>query len=388
MPTVQISGRQRAATLVLALSFAVLLGGADGCASDPNVEGARLYIRNSEYPEAVAALDRALAANPDNVTALTLRADVRRRQADAPGPPAERQAFLDQMATDIARAYQLAPAEDEVRVIRTNGWVMAVTKGNAALTNQAVDPSVAQGLFQTAVNVLPDSSQGHFGLGLAHLRGDDAPAAVPHLRRVIEIDPSNVSAYVYLGRALMVSAQTTEGITLLESAAERFPDNQDIQASLLNAYAAGGRTDEALASYERAVQNTPDDALIRYNYGALLLRGGRYDDAIVQLERATAIDPANGDAQYNLGAALQNKAAALTEQANDTADDAEANRLIGERDALLNRSLTYLVRARELAASEPDSERTACEALFRVYTQLNRMDEANAAAECAGIDLN
>lgn len=390
MPTVSISGRQRLVSLVLALSLAVVVGGADGCSSDPNVEGARLYLRNNELPEAAAALDRALEANPENVQALALRADVRRRQADAATVPAERQTLIDQMAADIARAYQLAPADEEVRVIRINGWAMAVTKGNQALTNQNVEPTVSRGLFETAVNVMPDSSQGHFGLGLSYLRADDPAGAVPHLRRTTEIDPANVAAYIYLGRALLLSEQATEGIAVLEEAADRFPDNQDVQATLLNAFAVGGRTDEALARYERAVVTSPDDATIRYNYGALLLRAERYDEAITQLERAAALDPANGDAQYNLGAALQNKASALTDQANDTDDTAAADALIVQRDELLNRSLAYLVRAREIAsqASDADSERTACNALFQVYAQLDRPDDANRVAACAGQEMN
>lgn len=388
MPTFLTSGRPRLATVALAALFAVVLGGADGCSSDPNVEGARLYIRNNDLPAAVTALDRALEANPDNATAVALRAEVRRRQADAATDPAERQALIDQMATDLQRATTLAPDDADVRVTRINGWVLTVTKGNAALTNQDVDPAVSQRLFQSAVTILPDSSQGHFGLGLAFLRADDAPAAVPHLRRASEIDDSRPAPYIYLARALLLSEQGAEAIGVLEEAGERFPEDADIRATLLNAYASAGRTDEALASYERAVAAAPDDALIRYNYGALLLRAERYDDAVEQLERATALAPDNGDAQYNLGAAFQNKAAALTSQANAATDDAEANALIAQRDELLNRSLTNLLRARELAGGNPDSERAACNALFQVYSQLGRLDDASSVATCAGIDLN
>ncbi len=388
MPTFLTSGRPRLATIVLAALFAVVLGGADGCSSDPNVEGARLYIRNNDLPSAATALDRALTANPDNATAVALRAEVRRRQADAATDATERQALVDQMTADLQRATTLAPDDADVRVTRINGWVLAITKGNAALTNQAVDPGVSQRLFASAVTLMPDSSQGHFGLGLSHLRADDATAAVPHLRRATEIDDSNAATYIYLARALLISEQGAEAIGVLEEASERFPNDADIRATLLNAYAAAGRTDEALTSYERAVAAAPDDALIRYNYGALLLRAERYDDAIVQLERATALAPDNGDAQYNLGAAFQNKAAALTAQANATTDDAAANALIAQRDELLNRSLTYLLRARELAGSDADGERAACSALFQVYSQLNRLDDASAVAACAGIDLN
>lgn len=390
MPTVLTAARQRLLPLVLTLALAVVVGGADGCSSDPNVEGARLYIRNNELPQALEALDRAMAANPDNVEALVLRADVRRRQADAATDGAERQRYFDQMEADVARATQLAPTDADVITMRTNGWITAVTKGNQALVNQNVERSVSQGHFRTAVNLLPDSSQGHYGLGLAYLTADDAASAVAPLRRALELSPGNESTHLYLGRALLLSDQATEGVAVLQAAGDRFPDNADIQNTLLNAYAMGGNTEEALARYERAVQESPDNALLFYNYGALLLRAERYDEAIAQLERATELDPTSGDAHYNLGAAIQNKAAALTRRANETEDNAEANRLIAERDALLVRSLGPLVRAREIAAgvSDAEGERTACNALFQVYGQLNRASDAAEVAACAGQSMN
>ncbi len=391
MPTVQIPGR-RLATLALTLALAVVIGGADGCSSDPNIEGARLYIRNGELTDAIASLDRALAANADNVQALTLRAEVRRRQADAATAPAERQAFLDQMAADIQRAHTLAPTDGAVAQERLQGWALSVTKGNQALTNPAPEQAaVAQGLFRTAIAVLPDSSQGHFGLGLALLRADDAPGAIAPLREAVRIEPGNVSSHIYLSRALLLAEQNAEGITVLEEAAERFPANADVQASLLNAYAVSGRTDDALARYEGAIASDPENALLYANYGTLLLRAGRFDDAVTQLERATQLAPDDASAQYNLGAALQNKASALTDEANELpVGDANYDRLIGERNTFLERSLPYFLRARELSATaaNAEDERDACRALFVVYGGLNRTSDAAAVAECAGESMN
>lgn len=386
MPTLSPFRLPRLGTLVLSLALAVVVGGADGCSSDPNVEGAKLYIRNSEFDEAMASLDRALEANPDNVEAVVLRADVRRRQADAATDPAARQTLIDQMATDIARARTLGPDNADVDAIQINGWALSLNKGNAALTSQSVEPAVSEALFRSAIAILPDSSQGHFGLGLSLLRANRTTDAIAPLRRSVELDPGNVNGYIYLSRALLLSQQASEGITVLEEASDRFPDDDDIQASLLNAYAMGDRVDDAIARYDVVIAREPDNPLYRYNYGALLLRAGRFDDAVVQLERAVALDPTSADAQYNLGAALQNKAAAVNDEATSTEDEAAADRLLAERDALLSRSLPYLQEARTLSTG--DEARAACNALFQVYTQLNRVDDARGVAECAGISMN
>src|SRR5690606_10416953 len=59
-----------------------LLAGADGCSSDPDVEGAKLYINNEEYDQALANLERAIANNPDNAEAHALKAEVLRLKAE------------------------------------------------------------------------------------------------------------------------------------------------------------------------------------------------------------------------------------------------------------------------------------------------------------------
>ena len=53
-----------------------MLIGADGCSSDPNVEGAKLDLKNKDYDRALQNLETALATNPDNVDALELKGRV------------------------------------------------------------------------------------------------------------------------------------------------------------------------------------------------------------------------------------------------------------------------------------------------------------------------
>lgn len=378
--------RSRLFSLSVALVVAVFAGGADGCSSDPNVEGAKLNLRNGEYDAAINNLDEALQTNPDNVEALVLRAEVRRLQADR-APNAEKADFLDMMVADVNRAQTLAPEDPDVQSARVNAWALAVNAGNDALRNPEADASDAVALFQTAVDVQPDSMQGHFGLGLSHLRAGDASAAVAPLRRATEIAPDDATSAVYYSRALLLSDQGAEAVRILEAAADRFPDDTDIQTSLLNAYAVSGQTDRAIERYEQAIVDLPDDPTVRYNYGALLLEAGRYDEAIEQLTVATELAPDNADAFYNLGASYQNKAASLNDAANETEDADAANAMIAERDENLEASLPFLQQARTLSAGTAD-EPGVCNALFRVYTQLGRVDDAEAVSECAGISMD
>ena len=380
----------RLSLLPLALVFALVLGGADGCSSDPNVEGAKLYIRSGELDQALTRLDEALAANPDNADALVLRADVRRRQIEdlpdgaSDADPAARQAAIDQVVADLDRARSIDPTVGGTE--RVLAWAYAVNEGNRVLRTADADPADAAGLLRASTVLMPDSVQGYFSLGLAHLQLDQPAEAIAPLQRSIELDP-DATGYYYLGRAYVMNDQMTQAVEAFETGSERFPDDADLQTAVLDAYVRAGQPDRAVGRYETAIAGaTPgseQEALLRYNYGSLLLQAERYDEAQEQLQRAIAVNPNNADAQYNLGATFNNQARAFDEQARSTQDNDEANRLTDQRNELLEQALVPLLRARELTSGTPD-EANSCQALFRVYAQLGRNDEAAEANECAG----
>lgn len=371
------------------LAALVLAVGVAGCSpsagSNSNLGIAQVSLAQGNYEAALASVEEALTTNPDDVDALNLKAEILFQQAEATEDLAARVPIIEEMVATVQRAQAVAPTEESVGVARDRAWYVAVNSGNDAL--RANDDATAATLFQSGIDVQPDSSQAYFGLGLARFRSNDAAAAVAPFERASTIAPDDPTLAVYYGRALLRADRASEGITALEDAASRFPDDEDVQTEILNAYAAAGRTDEAIQRYEAAIANRPNDPVYRYNYGALLLQADRFDEAIEQLERSTELDPTNPDALYNLGAAYQNRAAALNTQANEAADNAEANRLLQQRDENIQQAIPYFEQARELVAGEP-GEADVCLALFQLYSQVNRMDEAEAAAECAGISMN
>ncbi|GAB5534038.1 MAG: hypothetical protein Rubg2KO_02870 [Rubricoccaceae bacterium] len=377
--------------LALFAFVAIALGGADGCSSDPQVEGAKLYINNKEYDNALENLNESLATNPDNLDALILKAEVLRLMGgETPTADVERRATLfTEMTATVDRAAQLAPDNPDVAAAQINAWAYAINQGNNTLRSDA-DPSEAATYFRAASTLQPDSMQGPFGLGLAELRAANFEAAIEPLARSVELAPEDANTHEYLARAYLATDRAAEAVEVLEAAQDRFPDNTDMRTTLLNAYAVAGMEDRAIEAYEAEIASGSasgeDEALIRYNYGSLLLSADRIDEALEQLSMSVDLDPDNPDAQYNMGAALQNKASGLARQANETEDNAAANALIDERNGLLERALPYLQASRDLA---PEGEkRAACSALFQVYTQLNRVDDANAVAECGGMSMN
>lgn len=381
------------ARLAVALVCVVcLLAGADGCSSDPDVEGAKLYIRNEEYDAALENLNRALVANPDNVEAHVLKAEVLRLQAEDLPMPGPRRPLYEEMITSIDRVAALDATNAEVGITRLNAWAKEMNQGGALLRSGGDDASAASGAvdaFNNAVLIQPDSSDSHFNLGLAYLVTGDTDAAVAPLRQSVSMGEASAEVYRYLGVALLRTQQGAEAVTVLEEGAQRYPDDEALRAELLNAYAATDQPDRAVEAYERMVEADPDNALLRYNYGSSLLQLERYEEAIVQLTRAIELDPSNANAHYNLGAAYQNQGFTLNQQlADEDLSDADAVRVREERDALFEQALPHLVEARGLTEAAGEDATDICNALFQVYTPLGRIEEAEEAAECAGMDMN
>ena len=382
--------RSRLSPLVVVLAlvaFTAGCSGAAGSASSPEMGAAQLALAQGNYDVALTNVNAAIEANPTDVDALLLKTDILRQQAEAAPDPAAKMAAIQEMIDTVESAEAIAPANQEVANARLNAWATAVNAGNELIRDQNSDPDMAASLFELGTIAAPDSAQGYYGLGLARLRAADAAAAVAPLRRASELLPDDPGPTSYYARALLFSDQATEAVDILEAASVRFPDDEEIETTLLNAYARSGQTDRAIERYEQSIQTLPTDPVVRYNYGALLLQAERYDEAIEQLERATELNPQNADAFYNLGAAYQNKAASLNDQANQTQDNAESARLVAQRDENLEAAVPFLMQAREISAGT-DDEPDACTALFRVYTQLGRVSDAEAVAECAGISMN
>ncbi|MDX1419775.1 MAG: tetratricopeptide repeat protein [Rubricoccaceae bacterium] len=383
--------------LAVALVCAVtLLAGADGCSSDPDVEGAKLYIRNEEYDQALTNLNRALETNPDNAEALSLKAEVLRLQADGLPQPPERRPLYEEMVGALERAAALDPTMAEpsgiATITRMNAWAKEMNQGGTLLRRSGSDPEAADraiAAFDNAVLIQPDSSSSHFNLGLAYLVGGETDDAVTPLREAVSMGDASAEAYRYLGVALLQTQQGAEAVEILEEGAQRYPADDALRAELLNAYAATNQPDRAVSAYEGMIADDPESALLRYNYGSTLLQLGRYDDAVEQLAVAVELDPSYADAHYNLGAAYQNQGFALNQRlAEEELSDAEALDIRERRDGFFEQALPHLEEARELTAAAGEDVTDICNALFQVYTPLGMIEEAEEAAECAGMDMN
>ena len=378
------------------LALAFLVAGADGCGSDPNVTGAKLEMKNEDYDRVLELTAAALEANPDNEEAYFIRGEAYRMKAEQVDDAAQRSELLAEMTQAYERSLELGHDPAEITNRLQVAWGSEMNFGARAFRRAADDPNAydeAAAAFGNATVILADSSAGFLNQGLAYLAaGNSADAAVP-LQMAIDKGANSAEAYIYLGRIYLSSEdRADDALGVLEQGQAAFPDNEELQTEILNAYVRAGQTDRAIEAYDARIAAEPENPLYRYNYGSLLLQAERFDEAVEQLTVATELDPQNANAFYNLGAAYQNKAASFNERVAELEDagagQAEVDAAIAERTSLLSEALPNLARARVLTEAAGEDAADICRALFQVYAAQGQDEEAQDAAECAGLDLN
>jgi tetratricopeptide (TPR) repeat protein len=394
-----------------------MLVGADGCSSDPNVEGAKLDLRNKDYDRALENIGRALETNPDNADAHQLKGQILQEQAFAVTDAEEHTMLLDQMMEAYNRSMGLDPTKKEavdnqLRTAYFNEFQRGIQTFNRG-QQAADDAKVAQfndaaTYFGNAATIFPDSTDAYMNQAFAYFSSGNSEMAIEPFEMAIEKGDTSEDTFVYLSDLYRTYEQYDKGIALLERARGLYPENESIQTQLMNFYVVAGRESEALQIYEDAVTKDPNNKLYRYNYGALLLQMEDFDGAVDQLTKAVELDPEYGNAHYNLGAAYVNKAVILNDEVTTMDDELREKRSsmsesqikqmetqmeqkAEQRRGLFQQAIGPLEKAKSLAEMEEadtSSLRDICVALFQSYVQTNQTDKAEGISECAGYSLN
>ena len=377
--------------------------GADGCSSDPNVEGAKLDLRNKDYDRALENLSKALEKNPDNVDALVMKGDALVEKAFATEDVGQHRALIQQMVEAYTRAESLqGDVKQKMDIAYAREFERAVQYFNRGQKDDAQYKTSAQYFESTSV-IRPDSTAPYTYRGYALLNAGDTPGSIASLEKAVEKGEDDLQAYIYLADLYRSNDRAGDSVKLLEKAEKMFPGDTELQTQLLASYQMAGMMDRAMDKYQASIESDPDNKTFRYNYGSLLLQSGDYDAAIVQLKRATELDPEYGFAWYNLGAAHQNKAVGYNEEVTKLDDDLRENRstmspekvreieasidaLVEKRRASFADAIGPLEKARTITQAEAGDTTGICVALYTAYVQTDQLDKAQSVSSCAGFD--
>lgn len=314
---------------------------------DYEMAEAELFWRVGALDHAEDALGRVLTANPYNVDAMALLAEVWLKKGYL---RAARDMILRALRIDperpgvlralgeVERAFSCPP--ETVVVIYPPGpeWLRyALEDVREAPVRKEIVRSSERLPYDPVVQMEAGiclSQEGRFGEALRKLsfavsrlsswsyawavyslvacKSGAYSEALKAARRALELDPQSASAHGVLGflydrMAEKDSRMLARAVRHYRRAVQFEPRNAGLHNNLGNALVRQGKLREAEAEFRQAIRLRPDYAEPHYNLGNLLLQQGRVEEAITQFREAIRFRPDFVEARNNLGTALLRK---------------------------------------------------------------------------------
>src|SRR5690606_18235214 len=155
--------------VVTLLLTGLVLGGA-GCASDRNVEGAKLDLRNKDYARALENVNTALEKDPQNAEALDLKGRILQEQAFAVNDRDEHSRLIAEMIEAYKQAVAIDPSLQEdidqrLRLAYYNEYQRGIQAFNRAREDSEQYNDAAL-YFANASLIQPDSAGAYVNQGI------------------------------------------------------------------------------------------------------------------------------------------------------------------------------------------------------------------------------
>lgn len=240
----------------------------------------------------------------------------------------------------------------------------------AVLVAKAADASAMAPLSE------PDTTY-HYYAGRMYLEVEDYASAKTYLEKCIEIGyfGENGSLYPYLANAYFQLGDEAKGVETLESGFAKFPEEPNILVGLINHYIAKeGGEGKLLDLIAKAKQAMPDNVSVYRVEGNIYTRLGDFANAEKAYKEAITLGPNDPDAYLALGGFYIDRGAEYFNKAQETMDDREWERLIGEYNNELIKSLDPLEKFMQVA--DEARRKDVAPTLRQVYFQLRNLDEA------------
>jgi tetratricopeptide (TPR) repeat protein len=187
---------------------------------------------NVRTSEAAAEFEQALKLDPDFILAHAYRGQA------MPGPDG-----LKELESAASAASTLP--EGERTLIQ---GILATRQGESAKARDA---------YAKLTTLVPGDWRGHYLLGTQNLGDENYAAAVPQLRKAVELDPAAGGANNMLGYAALRQGDTEAAIKAFTDYAGALPQEPNAQDSLGEALLAAGRFGDAEAAFRRAIELSP-----------------------------------------------------------------------------------------------------------------------------------
>jgi superkiller protein 3 len=134
----------------------------------------------------------------------------------------------------------------------------------------------------------------------ADFRAGNFAAAQAKARALVEFQPENSGAWIYLGLASARLGQQDAAAQAFQRAIAINPNDARPYLNLALVYAQRNEIDQAIASYQKGLALDDRNGSAFYNYGRLLAASGRLREAVQAFEHAVRLNDADAGPQIEL----------------------------------------------------------------------------------------
>ncbi len=157
-------------------------------------------------------------------------------------------------------------------------------RGQALLLRGDREAALAE--FARAIEVNPQLTRAHLGMGDAHrLAGDYGRAEVSYANAA-RVEPLNFDAQYLHGLVLHALNRMADAIGAYLRALQIRPESYEANLNLATAYYQAGEHRQAMVYSQSAVRLRPDDGPARANLGAVYAALDRHAEAVVEYQQA------------------------------------------------------------------------------------------------------
>ncbi|MHC4959293.1 MAG: tetratricopeptide repeat protein [Planctomycetota bacterium] len=157
--------------------------------------------------------------------------------------------------------------------------------------------------LERAIELDTSNFTAHINLGRRYSEVGRPRLALPLLQKAARLQPHRGDIHVYIGNCHLAERDTARARESYAEAARLAADNHEAWSSLGMALALLGDVDEALAAHRKAIAIQRNSMTVN-NYADALLRKGRIDEALHEYRTAVELDPANYAPHFNIGTIL------------------------------------------------------------------------------------
>jgi tetratricopeptide (TPR) repeat protein len=308
---------------------------------------ARAYLQNDNPAQALVALNRALALNPDYLEAILLMGEANLRAGDARPVIASMQRLLEKYPAQTQAQVLLAAAceslgqfdeaaaifREQIRaspqsaraylglglILREQGQVadartsfekaqelepdnLAALEQLVALDISSQDFAAASQRIERQLEETPRSAEAHFFEGRIYAVQGEWDRAEAALLKTLELDPNYSNAYDLLISTYISANKLTQAINQLNSLLAKYPNNARLLMLSGLIHDKSNQSSEAREAYEKLLSFRPDFAPALNNLAYLYAeRLNQLDKAYDLARKARALKPDDAATADTLG---------------------------------------------------------------------------------------